>query len=242
MEFLVDPSSYEMDSFGAAILEVMRQMADDSRSSLVYLNCGDTHFNAVSSRGSLFQWGKTDLGQLGFYSQGLVPICSVTETLDNGLPSISRIQLGFNHTIAYSADTNRLMAWGDNSKGQHGIGHFSLSSSISDLTHLIKKDCSVSMLECKANSTAVVLSDGSAYLWPYTAQDGSVSSTPMYAAFGKLKILSVSLGLDFSMFLISDGTLYSMGSSNKYGELGVGDTKPRFTPVKLKSLFDSGHL
>jgi alpha-tubulin suppressor-like RCC1 family protein len=241
VELMAEPSSYESHNFGVTLLDVMGLMADESKSSLMYLNCGDTHFSATSSKGTIYQWGKTDLGQLGFFAPDRIRLTSITFGIDDFLPSISRIQQGFNHTAAYSLDKNRLLVWGDNSKGQHGIGNFSNVNLVSDLTHLIKDGTSVSMLECKGNCTGLVLSDGTGYIWPHMGKGGSVSSTPMYAAFGKLKILSISLGLDFSVFLISDGTVYSMGSSNKYGELGLGDTRPRFTPVKIKSLFESGN-
>lgn len=241
VDLMADPSSYESHDFGSSVLEVMEIMEEESKGSLMYLSCGDTHFSATSSRGSIYQWGKTDLGQLGYLSADKIQVSTVTPGIDKVLPGISRVQLGFNHTVAYSANNNKLLVWGDNSKGQHGIGNFSNSNVVSDLSHLIKQGTSVSMLETKGNCTGLVLSDGSGYIWPYAGRGGSTSSTPMYACFGKLKILSISLGLDFSVFLISDGSAFSMGSSNKYGELGVGDTKPRFTPVKIKSLAESGN-
>ena len=210
-------------------------------SQMLYLSCGDSHCTLVGTKGEIYQWGQTDLGQLGFFVTDKVNPSSLTSAIDDQLPHISRVHVGFNHTVAYSARTNKLVVWGDNSKGQHGIDHFRNCQGVSDLSHLIKSGCQVSYVEAKANSTAIVLTDGSSLVWPCPLPRGGMSATPMYAQFGTKKINSVSLGLDFSMYLLSDGTVFSMGSSNKYGELGLNDTRPRFTPVKLKSLAERGY-
>lgn len=240
IEILIEPNCLEQVNFSYNIVNVVETMKKSTDSQLLYLNCGDSHCSAVSTRGEIYQWGETDLGQLGFFVTSKVNPSSVTRSVNEELPYINRVHLGFSHTVSYSAQSNKLLVWGDNSKGQHGIDHFKYCSSVSDMSHLIKPGCQIAYIEAKANSTAIVLSDGSSLLWPCTTEGGGLSATPMYGAFGPKKIHSVSLGLDFAMYLLADGTVYSMGSSNKYGELGLGDTKPRFLPVKIKSLAEGG--
>jgi alpha-tubulin suppressor-like RCC1 family protein len=52
----------------------------------------------------------------------------------------------------------------------------------------------------------------------------------------KISVSQVSQGLNFALALTSQGLVYSWGSQNEYGELGVGDTSPRSEPCLLEHL------
>lgn len=52
---------------------------------------------------------------------------------------------------------------------------------------------------------------------------------------GLTKIVGVSGGAYHAFFLRDDQTVWALGD-NKYGQLGVGDTLPRFTPVQVPFL------
>jgi alpha-tubulin suppressor-like RCC1 family protein len=44
------------------------------------------------------------------------------------------------------------------------------------------------------------------------------------------KVINISCGSNFCIILNNNGQIYSMGKSNKYGELGLGDCNPRYHP------------
>ena len=44
----------------------------------------------------------------------------------------------------------------------------------------------------------------------------------------------ISCGDDFSVFLSKNGNIYSMGSNNKYGQLGHGDKDIQLSPKIIK--------
>ena len=50
------------------------------------------------------------------------------------------------------------------------------------------------------------------------------------------KIKSVSLGYNFLIILTKSGLLYSMGTSNNYGQLGLGHTNSIYFPTLIEIL------
>lgn len=58
--------------------------------------------------------------------------------------------------------------------------------------------------------------------------------------FSKISIHIISCGKNFSMFLSSNGVLYSMGTKNNKGELGLGDFKKRDEPTQIGVFIKNG--
>ena len=63
-----------------------------------------------------------------------------------------------------------------------------------------------------------------------TTPTDTVTTTALPAA-----VKTISVGLDYSMALLTDGTVYAWGQNNS-GQLGLGDTTARPTPAKIPSL------
>ena len=59
----------------------------------------------------------------------------------------------------------------------------------------------------------------------------------MVTAFDGKKIVSVAMGYRQTIFLDSNGSVYSCGL-NDDGQLGLGDTANRSTPTLLSNAFD----
>lgn len=53
-------------------------------------------------------------------------------------------------------------------------------------------------------------------------------------------IKDVGCGHNFAILLTTHGLLYSLGSENNEGELGLGDSLPRKIPTLINSLKDAG--
>lgn len=135
---------------------------------------------------------------------------------------------------------NKLFAYGSNEQGQLGLGHFNQIKGIVDLSYLLKKR-TVTQLETKCDTNAICLSDGSSYVWPMALGD-RLSPDPFYFKAPKQKIVTVGVGFDFVIYLSSVGRVYSMGKTNSYGELGVGDFQPRHNPTLITQLCHSGDM
>jgi alpha-tubulin suppressor-like RCC1 family protein len=236
----VDPITDQKDIYGEHWASLFSDFYSKNRKQqLLYLTIGEMHSLAANSKGQIYQWGATDQFQMGYISSLKINPEPMKADFDR-LGPFSMIQTGCYHTLAYSRAQNRLFVWGDNLKGQLGLDHFIPVYKIVELSHLIKPGQNVVQLEAKGSANAITLSDGTSFIWPYVQPDQSVSASPMYASFDRDKVLSVSLGIDFSVFLIDNGTLFAMGSSNEYGELGQGDFLPRYAPTKIKSLVSQG--
>ena len=83
--------------------------------------------------------------------------------------------------------------------------------------------------------------EGNIYMWPWGDREGNVHYTPKKIYLSSLqekeKVTSIACGNNFCLMLNNNGMVYSMGKSNKYGELGVGDFSPRYAPTPLQFFF-----
>ena len=83
--------------------------------------------------------------------------------------------------------------------------------------------------------------EGNIYMWPWGDKEGNVHYTPKKFYLSPLqekeKVTSIACGNNFCLMLNNNGMVYSMGKSNKYGELGVGDFSPRYAPTPLQFFF-----
>ena len=81
--------------------------------------------------------------------------------------------------------------------------------------------------------------EGSIYMWPWGDQEGNLHYTPkrFFLSSQQEKVTSVACGNNFCLILNNNGMVYSMGKSNKYGELGVGDFNPRYGPTPIEFFY-----
>ena len=76
---------------------------------------------------------------------------------------------------------------------------------------------------------------GEIYMWPWGDKQGNLHYNPnkFFLSSPQEKVMSVACGNNFCIMLNKNGMVYSMGKSNKYGELGVGDFNPRYAPTPI---------
>jgi len=89
-----------------------------------------------------------------------------------------------------------------------------------------------------------VRSDGTVWAWGYnlfgqlgdgTSGDGTDKDMPVHVN-GLTDVVAVAAGSYHSLALKADGTVWTWGQNNTYGQLGDGTNENRDTPVKLSSL------
>ena len=78
-------------------------------------------------------------------------------------------------------------------------------------------------------------------MWPWGDKEGNLHYSPKRFFLSSLqekeKVTSIACGNNFCLILNSNGMVYSMGKSNKYGELGVGDFNPRYGPTPIEFFY-----
>ena len=81
--------------------------------------------------------------------------------------------------------------------------------------------------------------EGNIYMWPWGDHEGNLHYSPkrFFLSSPQEKVISVACGNNFCLILNNNGLVYSMGKSNKYGELGVGDFNPRYGPTPIEFFY-----
>lgn len=194
-------------------------------------SCGYYHMVAVKSDGTLWTWGRNNLGQLG---TGGTANRSSPNTTSGGGTNWVFCSAGGAQISGYSAaikSDGTLWTWGDNSFAQLGTGTTTNRSSPGTTSGGGTNWKSVA---CAPNSTAAIKTDGTLWTWGSNNlgilgdNTTTARSSPGTVAGGGANWVRCSMG--FSTFAIkADGTLWTWGS-NSFGDLGDGTTNNRSSP------------
>lgn len=201
------------------------------------IDAGRDHFIVLKEDGSLWGWGGQDYGQLGTQSV----IGSASPVMDpmpiqkvdgNRLLNIKAIATGSQHTVALD-DKGRVWTWGRNNSGQLGdVARTSIDKN-PQYVELPKKIIAIAAGD---QHTLAVDLEGNVWAWGRNVygQLGR-NATDAENAVPKLvqassdnsssftEIVAVASGMEHSVALKSDGTVFSWGR-NSYGQLGNGET------------------
>ena len=135
------------------------------------------------------------------------------------------------HTITLSND-GTLHSFGQNTKGQLGLGHNKDVSLPTPIPNLPK----ISKISCGGNFTVCVDCEG--FMWSFgdnsSGQLGTGNKTNFNVPQQILSIppvVSVSCGLEHTLIITNDDNLWSCGK-NKFGQLCLGDRENRLKPQK----------
>lgn len=149
-----------------------------------------------------------------------------------------QIAAGDQHSVLLD-NTNNLYIWGDNSKGQLGLGHTKEVDRI-NIVDFTDNDPIVDV-KAKGNSTLAITESGAAYFWPVQKTTGEVIARPVLLHLpNKVAIRSGSCGHNFTILVTKSGLVYSFGKDNSAGQLGFGDTFAREVPTLIQSIKDDG--
>ncbi|PID14171.1 hypothetical protein CSV63_13860 [Sporosarcina sp. P34] len=201
------------------------------------IDAGRDHFMVLKEDGSLWGWGGQDYGQIGtqsvigFASPVLSPV-PIQKTDGNRLLNIKAIATGSQHTVALDNDGN-VLTWGRNNNGQLGD---SARPSIDKDPKYVTLPKKIIAIAAGDQHTLAVDIDGDVWAWGRNlyGQLGRESTDPDFAT-PKLvqassqnnqnftQIVAVAAGLEHSVALKRDGTVFSWGR-NTYGQLGNGET------------------
>jgi len=206
----------------------------------IAIDVGSSYSCAVRVGGQVVCWGSANSGRLGNGSStGIVP----TPTPVTGISNAIAISAGNFHTCALLSDAT-LMCWGQNSRGQLGIGTMSSMSTVpvavQDLTDVISISAGYSHT-CAVRGNGCTATDAYCWGFGYSGQlgngiQGSGSDQALPSQVLNLTgAASISTGSSFSCASLSDGSAKCWGLSSS-GHLGDGGGSSTSIPVDVIGL------
>ncbi|TMW55803.1 hypothetical protein Poli38472_008451 [Pythium oligandrum] len=208
-----------------------------AREALERVVCGSRFTLALTTRGTVFAWGKNDYGQLGSGDTRAQIEPEQVEALRD--VTIVSVAAKGSHVLALSAD-GRLYTWGRGDEGQLGHGDrvsHALPRVVSALAHQ-----RVWLIAAGRSHSVAVTEDGAVYTWGSnedgalgrpTGSDETSSATPTQVdtLYG-VKVTQVECGSRHTVVLTSDKRVFSWGWGI-YGQLGLGDATSRDIPTEV---------
>jgi len=203
-------------------------------SGIASVSSGGDHTCAVTNSGGVKCWGDNDFGQFGdgTYSDSYVPVDVVD--LTSGIISVST---GYRHTCAVTT-SGGVKCWGDNDFGQLGDGTYSDSYVPVDVVDLTSGIISVSTgywHTCAVTTSGGVKCWGSNYYGELGDGTTTYSNIPVDVVGLTSGVAFASSGYRHTCAVTTSGGVKCWGW-NENGQLGVGTTRRRYTPVDVVGL------
>lgn len=199
------------------------------------VSTGNGFFLALLNTGQVKAWGTNNLGQLG---DGTTTNRATPVTV-KGLAHVTAISAGGFSSLALLSN-GTVMAWGSDRFGQLGNG---TSGTISTVPVPVNGLSTVTAISAGRNHNLALLSNGTVMAWgtDNAGQLGNGTAEPIsdvpVTVTGLSSVAAVSAGNEFSLALLTDGTVRSWGS-NSNAQLGIGSINPatKDTPQTVKNL------
>ena len=228
------------------------------------ISLGSQHTICLTSKGKIYSFGWNNYGQCGIKTkstiikkhelnnnESLVEITKYNELKpkiinktknyksidfydkENNVINIEgkSIICGEDHTIILDTKGN-VYTFGINLNGQLGLGHNHCEQTPKKILNNIKQINSAGYINFAVNK------DGDAFIWPCSDKNRTLKLIPSKINL-KEKINSISCGNNFCLILSISGLVYSMGKSNKYGQLGTGNYEAHLSPVLIEYFLSS---
>ncbi|TVY09045.1 RCC1 domain-containing protein [Paenibacillus cremeus] len=190
---------------------------------IIAVAAGNNHSVALRDDGVVFTWGDNTFGQLGdaSYDPELKP-----KRITDNMPPVVSIASGANHVIAITKDRD-MIAWGDNSSGQLGLGGNSIGGSINSRMY-VSGLRNMKSVAAGSNFSLALKDDGVVYAWGSNASGQlgtpfirNISGEPGYLV-GLGEVKAIAAGNSHAIILTKDGDVYTWGA-NAFGQLGLGN-------------------
>jgi len=210
---------------------------------------GNSHTVALKSDGTLWAWGYNLFGQLG---DGTTNNRSYPVQVSS-FKDVKAVAVGSGYTVALKND-GTLWTWGYNGFGQLGDGttnNRSYPVQVKNADNSPFKD--VKAVAVGYTYTLALKTDGTLWAWGWNASGqlgdgtsgmGGTTADKRYPVQVKnadstpfTDVKSVAAGNSYTVALKNDGTLWAWGD-NGFGQLGLGDTADRYSPVRLGEAAD----
>jgi alpha-tubulin suppressor-like RCC1 family protein len=187
------------------------------------------HTTAIKTDGTLWVWGRNNVGQLG---NATITNTSTPVTTFAGGNNWKQVSCKGSHTAAIKTD-GTLWAWGFGSTGQ--LGNATITNTTTPVT-TFAGGTNWKQVNCATTYTAAIKTDGTLWTWGRgsygTLGNATITdtSTPVTTFAGGTNWKQVSCGIFHTSAIKTDGTLWiwGLGSSGQLGNATITDTS---TPV-----------
>ena len=184
-----------------------------SETKVKQLVAGGGHSGLLTEAGELFLWGWNDSFQLGRKESAQDSNSPIPVTPKLGL-AVSKVALGFSHTLVIEKGTGRLFAFGSNDRGQ--VNDSDSSPSVDSPLLRYPDQCFVDISAGLFHSAAIT-DDGELVTFG-CSRFGQVLSAP-WKPSDKSRLVQVASGRRHTLVLDEHGRVWAMGE-NKHGQLG----------------------
>lgn len=199
------------------------------------ISAGYNHTCVIRRDGSLWCWGRNEVGELGILTPGSVPVPlfvplpgKAKKVAAGGAIYVGMVALA--HTCVILEDTT-VYCWGSGNYGQLGLGGSVSSFEPAQVTSLVN----AVDLSAGGGHTCAVKSDGDLFCWGLD-ENGQVGdgmaqdATTPKLIMGNAK--SVDAGQNHTCAIMQTGSLRCWGK-NFDGQLGTGDSTDRLAPAEV---------
>jgi hypothetical protein len=198
----------------------------------------------ASAASSAVAWGSNGRGQLG---NGTTTSSEVPVPV-SGLSEVATVASGSAFSLALMND-GTVMAWGANDFGELGNG---THGGFSDVPAAVSGLSEVMAIAAGGDHSLALLKNGTVMAWGYngfgqlgTGSDTDPEQCDLFPVLGCSThpipvnglsgVTAIAAGQDFSLALLSNGTVMAWGD-NEDGQLGVGTTTENDLPVAVSGL------
>ncbi|KAL4472922.1 hypothetical protein ABPG72_007799 [Tetrahymena utriculariae] len=188
------------------------------------LSFGAYHSSVLLEYGEVCSFGQNEKGQLGIGNSTNESLPKMNEFIQEITTMIS---CGYHYSL-FLTKSMKVLACGDNSEGQLGLGN--KRSQLKPV--LINKLENIQTIDAKQHSAAIN-SNGDLFLFG-TCMFGEFLF-PQKVHNLKKQMVTVSIGDNFGCAIDIDGQIYSWGY-NENSQLGLGDQEPRILPTPMVCL------
>ena len=234
IEIIIDTNEVYTKPWSKMINDVYSHL-EHNNDSIQLISLGAQHTLCLSNQGKLFSFGWNNYSQCGIKNKNKNSIQFQINKIEelNEIKfgqKICDISTGEDHSLIVT-ESGRIYGFGLNNNGQ--LCYNSKKHKIISKPSLIKNFRKNFMLnvQCTNNISFMLNEKKEAFICPWEDQRNNINYIPIKLFFPyKAKISMISCGDNFSLFLSRIGNVYSMGSNNKYGQLGQGDTNIILSP------------
>ena len=194
-----------------------------------YFSAGGYHTLCISPFNGLMSFGNNDLGQLGDNTTITRAVPVPVQGLNYGVNNVSA---GGTHSLALMNDQT-IKSWGNNQKGQLGIGSYTNSLvpvTVPGLTGIVA-------VSAGYDYSLALKNDGTVWFFGNN-QYGNTSSSGLNVPIkvqGLSGITAISAGGTHALALRYDGQVFAWGGGSR-GELGNGSNSDSLIPVEVSQL------
>ena len=227
--------------------------------TIISISLGAKHSSAITSERRVFTWGNNSFGQLGdetsYMYRSVLPTEITSNFYLNIEETITSVLLGHYHSSAITSE-GRIFTWGYNDNSQLGDGTKTDKNTpmeigvnyISSLQIYLPISETIASMSVGEYHSSAITSEGRIFTWGLNDKgqlgNGTISDksapieiTSNFNLNTGETITSMSLGLNHSSAISSEGRAFTWGS-NYYGQLGHGTFASKSTPTEITSNFN----